>query len=181
MNTSAPYAAWSLGYERRRDCLLGLCGPVRNTGGLNVTRPTSIDSPIMRRIVAAIATAPGPVDCYWIAAHAFVGRRTFLCNYRPVLIEAGKLHIAEYRRVAIGPFRAFYLPGPAPEGFVAHRPKNKPQVEAQREWRERTAYFEKVKAERRLKRPPDPAMAALLGLTARYHKSPRAHNQEKQA
>lgn len=146
-----------------------------------MSRPVSIDTPIMRRIIALMAGVTQPVDDEYIAKHAFVGRRTFGCNYRTVLIAAGKIHVAEYRRVRTGPFTAFYLPGPAPEGFVPPRPENAKTVETQRAWRERSGYYEKIKAERRLRRPPEPAMAALLGLPARYQKRQMAHNQENHA
>ncbi|MEK7093682.1 MAG: hypothetical protein AAB927_04345 [Patescibacteria group bacterium] len=133
-------------------------------------KPVSFESRGMQRVLAVLAQATSPVDDETIATRACVGLQTFTGTYRHLLLRAGKIHIADLQPNRVGPAKPLYAPGPL-VGDPPVKPPRKPAVIAQRDWRERTAYYESIKARTRLARPPDPALAALLGLTTRYHKA----------
>ncbi len=131
----------------------------------------SVESPGMLRVRKVIAQAREPIDARTIAKRAFVGYRTFQATYRHLLLRADLIHVAGYRRreVWTGTHIALYAHGPL-IGEPPEKPAPKPAIISQRAWRERTGYYESIKAKNRLAKPPDFALAALLGLTPRYHK-----------
>lgn len=131
-------------------------------------RIVSVESPGMRRVRAVLEAATGPMDAISISEAAHVSVNTFRNTYRRLLIRAGLIHIAGYLHGRQGRQRPTYLAGPQIGDppippILDHRA-------ATRDWRERTGYNEARKAHRRLARPPDIALAALLGLPSRYSK-----------
>lgn len=139
------------------------------TRKIDERRIVSTDSPGMRRVMQVIQKSAEPIDGRSIAEAAHVSFKTFANTYRHLLIRAEMIHIAGWRNNWRGPFIPLYLPGPALA--VAVPPPKLDHKIATRAWKERTGYYEAEKAKRRLARPPDPTLAALLGLTARYHKT----------
>lgn len=133
-------------------------------------RQVSTDSPSMRRIVRVISVAAEPLDGYKIADLAHVAFNTFQNQYRHMLVAAGLVHVAGWKHNTRGPFVPLYAAGPL-VGDPPALPKKIDASTRSKAWKERTGYNERYKAQRRLERPPDPVMAALLGLTARYHKT----------
>lgn len=123
----------------------------------------------MLRVRKVLAEAKDPIDGRTIASWAHVSFRTFANTYRHLLLRAELMHIAAYRNGPSGPFVPLYLAGPL-IGDPPPLPDKKPAKLTAREWKERTGYYEAEKAKRRLARPPDTALAALMGLTPRYHK-----------
>lgn len=132
-------------------------------------RVVSFESPGMRRVLKVIEESEKPIDGYQIAAAAFISFNTFDGTYRQLLLRAKKVHVAAYRVNHHGPAVPLYRIGPL-KGKPPERPKADHKI-AVRAWKERTGYYEAEKAKRRLARPPDPALAAMLGLTPRYGKT----------
>lgn len=131
-------------------------------------RIVSVESPGMRRVRAVLEAATEPMDAISISEAAHVSANTFRNTYRRLLIRAGLIHIAGYLHGRQGRQRPTYLAGPQIGDppippILDHRA-------ATRDWKERTGYYEAIKARRRLARPPDMALAALLGLPSRYSK-----------
>ena len=130
-------------------------------------RIVSVTSPGMKRVRMVIAESPVPIDGHTIAKRAHVSFLTWANTYRHLLIRAGLVHVAGWRHNTRGPFVPLFGSGP---GTQAERPEKIDSRARARDWKDRTGYNEARKAERRLRKPPDFALAALMGLTARYHK-----------
>lgn len=138
------------------------------------TRKVTVESPGMLRVRKVLADATKALDPQTIATLACVSVKTFNRTYRQLLLRADPplIHVAGYRRregVFGGTHIALYANGPL-IGRPPEKPAPKPAIISQRAWRERTGYYESIKAKNRLAKPPDIALAALLGLTPRYHK-----------
>jgi hypothetical protein len=117
-------------------------------------------TPAMFRIVAALCDH-GPMTKHEIARRAFVAAVTFKNACKPVLVANGMIHQSGWRRYQYG-FEPVYSAG---IGETPPRPDAKrDQGERCREWKQRTGYNEARKASRRLRRPQDRALAALLGM-----------------
>ena len=131
-------------------------------------RVVSFNSPGMRRILNVLQDSAEPLDGRQIADQAHISFRTFQNGYRHALIRAGLMHIAEFRNNPVrGPFVPAYRAGPGPKKAPAKPPKITSASRSQR-WKFETGYNEKRKADRRLVRPADPIMAALLSLPRRH-------------
>lgn len=139
------------------------------TRKIDERRIVSTDSPGMRRVLQVIRKAAEPIDGRAIAEAAHISFKTFANTYRHLLIRADMIHVAGWRNNWRGPFVPLYLAGPAVA--IAVPPPKVDHKIATRAWKERTGYYEAEKAKRRLSRPPDPALAALLGLSPRYAKT----------
>ncbi|MDE2440164.1 MAG: hypothetical protein KGP14_03995 [Betaproteobacteria bacterium] len=128
-------------------------------------RPVSSDSPGMRRVVAVLEAAEAPLNGHQIAERAHIAFNTFQNQYRQVLATEGKIHLAGYEHNTRGPFMPTYRAGPAPAGFVPRKPRKITSSARSKDWKLRTGYNEARKAERRRCRPPDRALAALMGIS----------------
>lgn len=133
-----------------------------------MSKQVSFESRGMQRVLMVLTKARIPIDDETIAERACIGLRTFTGTYRHLLLRAGKMHIAAYEPNRFGPAIPMYAPGPL-VGDPPAKPERKPAVIAQRDWRERTGYYESIKARNRLLKPPDPVLAALLGLRPMQH------------
>lgn len=127
-------------------------------------RIVSFASPGMRRVMAVMAEANEPLDGRQIADSACIAHDTFRNTYRHLLLHAEMIHVAAWRHNTRGPFVPLYMAGPGKE---APKPEKIDQLARARAWKERTGYNAARKAERRLKNPPDRALAALLGINER--------------
>ena len=85
-----------------------------------------------------------------------------------MLLRAELIHVAAWRHNTRGPFVPLYMAGPGKE---APKPEKIDQLARARKWKERTGYNEFRKAQRRLARPRDTALAALLNI--------KTNNKEK--
>lgn len=141
-------------------------------------RIVSTDSPSMQRVLRVLVAADEPIDGHQIADLACIAFNTFQNGYRHLLMGESKIHIAGWRHNSRGPFVPLYRAGP---GVAPPKPEKIDQLARSRNWKHRTGYNEARKAQRRLARPKDQVLAALLGLPTRYQKRPMAHNQEKTA
>lgn len=133
-------------------------------------RIVSVDSPGMLRVRRVLDEATEPLDGHTIAERAHVAFLTFTNTYRHLLLRANLMHISGWRRNTRGPFVPLYSKG----SLVGEEPARPEKIESKvraRAWKARTGYYEAEKAKRRLAKPPDYALAALLGLTARYHRN----------
>lgn len=124
----------------------------------------SLDSPGMRRVVAVLEASEKPLNGHQIAAAAHVAFNTFQNQYRHLLVAAGKIHLSGYAHNTRGPFVPLYRAGHAPVGLQVRKPRKIDQLARARNWKVRSGYNEARKAERRLRRPPDRVLAALMGL-----------------
>lgn len=140
----------------------------------------SLNSPSMTRIRAALARAREPIDGKTLSARAFVGERTFSASYQQLLISAGLMHVAEYRRNVIGPPIPLFAHGPL-VGDPPVKPERFSDAEVCRRWKEKTGYDERRKLDRKLVRPVDPILAALMGLPSRGRHFKEHHNRAGQA
>lgn len=136
------------------------------TRKIDERRIVSTDSPGMRRVLKVIRESAKPIDGRSIAEAAHVSFNTFAHTYRHLLIRADLIHISAWRNNSRGPFVPMYSAGPALA--VPVPPQKMDHRIAARAWKEHTGYYEAEKAKRRLARPPDPVLAALLGLAPRY-------------
>lgn len=124
----------------------------------------SADSPSMRRIVAVLSSCDEALTGREIAERAHVSFKYFQNQARHILIAAEAIHLADLRHNTRGPFVPAYRAGPEPEGLIVRKPAKIDQLERARTWKVRSGYNEARKAERRLRRPPDRALAALIGI-----------------
>ena len=136
----------------------------------------SVDSPGMLRVRKVIAQSREPLDGRTIAERAHVSFTTYANTYRHLLIRAGLIHIAGWRNNVRGPFVPLYRGGPL-VGDPPIEPHKRDKKAGARDWKARTGYHEAEKAKRRRARPPDTALAALMGLTPRYHHQKTTHGR----
>lgn len=134
----------------------------------------SLDSPAMRRIKETLSHARKPLDGETIARRSYVGVRTFGNGYQQLLIEAGLIHVAEWRRSARGPFTPLFSFGP---GEPAPKPPRLTDAEVSKRWKEKTGYDELRKLGRQLARPHDRMLAALMGVPSRGRHFKEHHNK----
>lgn len=127
-----------------------------------MTRPTYTTSPGNQRIIAALASADEPLTPHEIAARCFVSWHTFQ-NYRQTLIDEGHMYLVDYVRNHHGPAVPRYAAGRRPEGT---KPPVPPKARTSGDRKRDNGYYTRLKAERRLRRPPDPALRALIGISA---------------
>ena len=131
----------------------------------------SINSPSMLRIIKVVDAATEPMDGRQIAKLAHVAFNTFANQYRHLLLGAGLIHLAAWKRNYRGPFVPAYLSGARPEGMPEPiKPEKITSQARSQKWKKDTGYNEDRKARRRMMAPPDFATAALLGLPQRYSK-----------
>lgn len=118
----------------------------------------------IRRVRAVLSeTAKSPAE---IAKAAHVSEHTFANHYKEKLLADGDMHVGDWRWHGYG-WSPLYVAGP---GEAKRKPRAGTAAEASKAWRERTGYAEYRKAQRRLAKPPDYAMAVLLGAKPRYQK-----------
>lgn len=132
----------------------------------------------MLRVRRVCEEATEPLDGHEIADRAHISFNTFQNSYRHLLLGEEKIHIAGWRHNVRGPFIPLYLGGP---GKTPKKPEKIDALARARAWKHRTGYNEARKAHRRLARPKDQMLAALLGLPTKHQKRRAAHNQEKSA
>ena len=124
----------------------------------------SIKSVGIRRCLEVLRAATEPLHGDTIADRAFISRRTFCNSYYRVLLDAKLIHVGEWLRNTRGPYIPLYSIGPGPD---APRPVPLTDAEVSRRWKARTGYGEACKAQRRMVRPADPVLAALLGIPSK--------------
>lgn len=108
------------------------------------------DSPSIKRILAVLQEH-GPMTAAELAAKAFVAPDSFIGKYRAVLLDAGRIHVAEKRRnLHSGWPLSVYAFGPGKE---AKAPARISKTESNNRWL----------AKRRIPKP-DRALAALMGI-----------------
>lgn len=141
-------------------------------GKIDPRRIVSCESPGMLRVRKVIAQSRELLDGHTIAERAHVSFTTFANTYRHLLIRANLIHVAGWRNNFRGPFLPLYGHGPL-VGDPPPLPQKVDLKQRAKEWKERTGYLEAKKAQRRFARPPDPILAALMGLPSRYHHYPK--------
>jgi hypothetical protein len=124
----------------------------------------SFDSLGMSRVRATLSKARAPIDAETIAERAHIGVRTFTGTYQQLLLPAGLIHIADWRRNVRGPAIPLFAAG---TGVTPPKPGALSDAEVSRRWKERTGYNELRNLNRKLVRPVDPILAALMGLPSR--------------
>lgn len=128
----------------------------------------SIDSPVMLKLRKALKRIKVPTSAAAIARLAGVKESTMRKHYQKVLVDAEQMHVGDWQHSARGPFTALYLPGP---GAPAPKPPRITDAETSRRWKAKTGYDELRVAARKLRKPNDPVLAALMGLPARNKQS----------
>lgn len=140
-------------------------------------RATLQRSPSLERIRKIFAEATAPLSSRALIEIAHVSYAAWSNHYRPYLLKHGEIHVSAWDRYQWGWAPAYS----AGKGVTPRKPKAPPKKVATALWKERTGYVDPRDLHRRLAKPKDPALAALLGLPARNQKRQTAHNQEKQA
>ena len=79
-------------------------------------------------------------------------------------MAADLIYQSGWRHNRRGPFVPVYRYGPAPDKYYARKPEKLNQLERSRKWKEKSGYNEFRKAERRIAKPADPVLAALMGM-----------------
>lgn len=115
----------------------------------------------MFRVVDALV-AQGPMTAAEIAKAAHVSWHTAKGWCVPILVANGMIYRSDWRLIGYN-YTPVYSAG---VGDPAPRPTRtrEARLEYLREWKIRTGWSDARKAERRLRRPPDRALAALLGM-----------------
>lgn len=119
-------------------------------------------SPGLRRVRAALADATEPLTAKEIAALAHVSPWTFNNHYKVQLLREKSMHVAGWEHYGYGWMPA-YASG---QGVTPTKPKAPPPKVATAKWKERTGYVDPRYAHRRLARPRDKVLAALMGIRA---------------
>jgi hypothetical protein len=120
------------------------------------------DAPGMSRVRKVLAIATKPMTAEEIAGLAHVAAHTFNNHYKRKLIAEGAMHVAGWTPYQYGQMHTYAAgPGEKPE-----RPKAPPPQVAVARWKERTGYVDPRYAHRRLAKPRDKVLAALIGLRA---------------
>lgn len=120
------------------------------------------DSPGLRRVREVLAKAASPLSAQDIAALAHVSSWTFNNHYKAGLLRERAMHVAGWERYGYG-WMPQYAKG---IGVTPKKPKAPPPKVATAKWKERTGYVDPRYAHRRLARPRDKALAALMGIRA---------------
>lgn len=121
------------------------------------------DSAGMLRVRAVLDKAAYPLTSNEIAARAHVSVWTFRNHYKRPLLSDGAMHVADWAHYGYG-WTARYakdIVGESPP-----KPKSPPPKAATAAWKKRTGYTDPRYAHRRLARPRDKVLAALMGLSA---------------
>lgn len=129
-----------------------------------MTHRVSLNSVGIRRCLDVLRVATEPLHGDTIADRAFIGRRTFCNGYYRVLLDAKQIHVAQWLRNVSGPYIPLYSIGPGPS---VQKPKALTDAQVARRWKERTGYEAMRKAQRRVARPTDTALAALMGIPSK--------------
>ena len=124
----------------------------------------SLNSVGIRRCLDVLRTATEPLHGDTIADRAFISRRTFCNSYYKVLLDAKQIHVAQWLRNVSGPYIPLYSAGPGPS---VQKPKALTDAKVSKRWKEKTGYEVMRKAQRRLARPADTALTALLGIASK--------------
>lgn len=94
----------------------------------------------MKRVVAVLEEH-GTLDREEIAMHACVSINTLKgAKYLTILVAAGRIHIAKYRRNKCGPASPLYAAGP---GENAKPPRPYTNSQKTQRWKKRTGYADK--------------------------------------
>jgi hypothetical protein len=124
---------------------------------------TKPDSPGLRRVRAVLAALGAtPMTAQRIAELAHVSVWTFRNHYKRILLDDNTMHVADWEHYGFG-FTHRYASGP---GKTPPRPVAPPPKVATAKWKERTGYVDPRYAHRRLARPRDKVLAALMGIRA---------------
>ena len=121
-------------------------------------RRVTVDSPGMQRVLKVLRER-GPMDEKTLAPLAYVSPRT-LHNYAIQLHHGRHIYAHAWRYNRQGSQSAIWAIGPGEDA-----PKLPPsdKVARNRDWRQRTGYWEAKKADKRLANP-DRLTAALMGI-----------------
>lgn len=120
------------------------------------------DSPGLRMVREVLAKAASPLSAQDIAALAHVSSWTFNNHYKAGLLRERAMHVAGWERYGYG-WMPQYAKG---MGETPVKPKAPPPKVSTAKWKERTGYVDPRYAHRRLARPRDKALAALMGIRA---------------
>ena len=123
-----------------------------------LTRLIRTTSPSMTRMLKALEGTRLNID-QWAKA-SLVARMTAE-NYVKQLRFQKLIYICEYQRNRSGWPKPVYALGDHKD---APRLEKKDQLARAREWKETSGWYESEKAKRRLARPRDPVLAALMGI-----------------
>lgn len=120
------------------------------------------DSPGLKRVRKVLANAAGPLTAQQIAERAHVSVWTFNNHYKAPMLRNKVMHVAGWEHYGYG-WMQQYAKG---QGETPPKPKAPPPKVATAKWKERTGYVDPRYAHRRLARPRDGVLAALMGLRA---------------
>lgn len=132
-------------------------GDAEETRGEVMSKP---DSPGLIRVRKVLTGATCPLSAHEIAARAHVSVWTFLNHYKAKLLREKKMHVAGWEHYGYG-FMPQYAKG---MGETPTKPKAPPPKVAVATWKKRTGYVDPRYAHRRLARPRDGVLVALMGL-----------------
>lgn len=120
------------------------------------------DAPGLRRVRAVLLKATKPLTAKEVAARAHISVWTFRNHYKQQLLSEQAMHVAGWEYYGYG-WTQQYAKG---QGETPKKPKAPPPKVAVAKWKERTGYVDPRYAHRRLARPRDGVLAALMGLRA---------------
>lgn len=126
--------------------------------------PLGTNSPAMQRALTAIINH-GPLTNQQVADRAHVSLAYWQNTIRAALIREGLIHQSGWERNHPGYYSPIFTAGPNPKGRAKPtKPAKVTNSARSKDWKERTGYLEAQKAARRLRNPPDPVLAALMGM-----------------
>lgn len=123
---------------------------------------TKPDSPGLSRVRKVIVASRAPHSAKTIADLAHVSVWTFNNHYKAHLLQEKAMHVAGWEDYGFG-FMPQYAAG---QGETPKKPKAAPPKVATAQWKERTGYVDPRYSHRRLARPRDKVLAALMGIRA---------------
>lgn len=123
-------------------------------------------SPGLERVRKILDEAEAPLSAREIVALAHVSYNAWNNHYRAHLLANKEIHVAGWCRYQFG-WAPEYAAG---TGKTPRKPKAPPPKVATAKWKERTGYVDPRYAHRRLARPRDPILSALLGVKPGYQK-----------
>jgi hypothetical protein len=113
----------------------------------------------LKRVRAILLNATTPMTCQEISKAAHISQHLFRNHY--VTLLSNEIRVASWRKYQYG-WQHEYAAGP---GITPPRPKSPPPKVATSAWKERTGYVDPRWAHRRLAKPRDSVLAALLGIS----------------
>lgn len=123
---------------------------------------TFVQSAGFKRFCKVLADATQPMTARKLCEAAHISINTWQNHYRAHLVARKEIHVAGWERHQFG-WAPQYAAG---QGETPKKPKAAPPKVATAKWKERTGYVDPRYAHRRLARPRDKVLAALMGLRA---------------